>query len=214
VRSGRANRIGYLYDPDGGLLVNEPGIWSVDVRVWHDGQCSGGATIPPYPAGDVLGSEDGRYWFYVVPVGSPRLDISSPVSGFLSFDGEVFPILITGTVPAGLDASTVDYTISMPGYILQHGKATLSGETYQITFDPETLHRDYPNLDLTGRDSHETGLADTFAVGLLLQGQSANNTVYLANTVTIQGEQVFIGDSPIETSSQRPIYLPVILRSH
>jgi hypothetical protein len=214
TRSGRANQIGYLYDPDDDLIVDEPGLWSVDVYVWHDGQCSGGATIPPYPSGDTLGSNDGRYWFYVVPSSSPRLDVSSPVSGLLSFDGEVTPIVITGTVPAGLGGTTVDYTISMPGYILQHGKATFSGDTYRIVFDPETLHQDFPNLDLTGRDSHKAGLADTFAIGLLLQGQSASNTVYLANTITIQGEQVFIGDAPIEIDNQHLVYLPVILRRY
>ena len=58
---GQANQIGYHYDPDGDFAVTEPGLWSVDVHVWHDGQCSGGSTIPPYPSGDVLGSDGGRY---------------------------------------------------------------------------------------------------------------------------------------------------------
>ena len=57
----QANSIGYFYDPGDDFIVDEPGLWSVDVNVWHDGQCSGGATIPPYPSGDVLGSDDGTY---------------------------------------------------------------------------------------------------------------------------------------------------------
>ena len=204
---GQANRVGYFYDPDDDFVVDEPGLWSVDVRVWHDGQCSGGATIPPYPSGDVLGSEDGRYWFYVVPGDAPRLDVSSPSPGFLSFDGEITPITIAGSVPAGLSGATVDYTISMAGYILDHGQVMPVGGTYQITFDPATLHNDFPNLDLVGRDEFGPGLADTFAIGLLLRGESGGSTVYRANTITLQGEQVFV-TAPGLTPSPTPIPTP------
>ena len=90
--------------------------------------------------GDVLGSDGGRYWFYVVPTGSPRLAVDTPSPGFLSHDGVVAPITISGTVPAGLTGVTVDYTISMPGVILEHGQVAPSGDSYQITFDPAALH--------------------------------------------------------------------------
>ncbi len=191
---GQANRIGYFYDPADDFTVDEPGLWSVDVRVWHDGTCSGGQTVPPYPSGDVLGSEDGRYWFYVVARGASRLPIYAPSPGFLSFDDEVTPITIAGPVPAGLSDVTVDYTISMPGYILEHGQVTPSDGEYRITFDPAALHEEFPNLDLTGRDDWRAGLADTFAIGLLLRGRDAGgNLIYRANTITIQGEEVFVG---------------------
>ncbi|MFQ5343123.1 MAG: FG-GAP repeat domain-containing protein, partial [Anaerolineae bacterium] len=193
IGGGQANHVGYFYDPNDSFVVDEPGLWSVDVRVWHDGQCSGGATIPPYPSGDVLGSENGRYWFYVVPASIPRLDVSSPSPGFLSFDGEVRPITITGQAPAGLTDAVVDYTITMPGYILQHGQAPATNGAYTILFDPVKLHDDFPNLDLMGRDAFDrAGLADTFSIGLLLRGEGPAGTVYRANTITLQGEQVFV----------------------
>jgi hypothetical protein len=215
VVAGQANAVGYFYDPQDDFAVDEPGRWSVDVRVWHDGQCSGGSTVPPYPSGDVLGSQrgpwsGGRYWFYVVSGDSPRLDVSAPAPGFLSFDHVVTPIHITGTVPAGLSGVTVDYTIAMPGYILEQGQVAASGGTYELTFDPAALHEDFPNLDLVGRDDPEAGLADTFAIGLLMRGQTGGGTIYRANTVTIQGEQVFIGDAPIEPPYG--VYLPLVLR--
>jgi hypothetical protein len=209
--NGRANRIGYFYDDEDDLVVDQPGVWSVDVRVWHDGQCSGGLTISPYPSGDVLGSQDGRYWFYVVPPDSPRLDVSAPPPGFLSFDQGVTPILITGTVPAGLSGVIVDYTISMPGFILEHSRVAPSDGSYRITFDPVTLHEEFPNLDLVGRDDFLPGLADTFGIGLLLRGQRGDDTVYRANTITIQGEEVFVGEAPVQVWHE--VYLPVVLRS-
>jgi len=206
---GQANRVGYFYDPDDDFVVDEPGLWSVDVRVWHDGMCSGGATIPPYPSGDVLGSEDGRYWFYVVHSHSPRLSVSLPSPGVLSFRDEVTPIAITGPLPADLRDPTVDYTISMPGYILQHGQVTPSNGSYEIIFNPVTLHEDFPNLDLTARDDWKPGLSDTFAIGLLLRAQRGDETVYRANTVTIQGQQVFVGDAPLDLPND--IYVPLLL---
>lgn len=195
VVSGRANEIGYFYNPAQDLVVTEPGLWSVDVRVWHDGMCSGGKTISPYPSGDVLGSESGRYWFYVVQRGSARLEISSPEPGFLTFaDNVVNPIPITGTAPSGLQSGTVDYTITLPGFILAHGQAAVAGGRFSITFDPATLHDDFPNLDLHDRDTTMfAGLSDAFSVSLLFQGTDAGGSpVRRAGTVTLHGDQVFI----------------------
>jgi hypothetical protein len=216
VITATANSVGYLYDPEDDFVVDQPGTWAVDVQVWHDGLCSGGQTLPPYPSGDVLGSEHGswsggRYWFYVVPAGATRLDVASPVPGFLSFEQEVTPIAITGSVPAGLTDAVVDYTIGMPGFILLHGQVTPIGGTYTVLFDPATLHDDFPNLDLTARDDHLPGLSDTFAIGLLLQGDSGGEPVYRANTVTIQGEQVFVGERVLDLPYDA--YLPLVLRN-
>ena len=65
--SGRANPIGYFSDPAGDFVVDEPGVWTVDVEVVHDGMTSAGPVEPPYPTGGVLGSADGRFRVYVVP---------------------------------------------------------------------------------------------------------------------------------------------------
>lgn len=208
VGGGQANSIGYFYDPADNFVANEAGLWLVDVRVWHDGQCSGGATIPPYPSGNVLGSQNGRYWFYVVPSGAPRLLITSPSPGFQRMVDQVTPITITGAIPAGLSNITVDYTIAMPGYILKHAQVTASGSTFQIVFDPATLAQDFPNLDLAGRDDGQAGLSDTFTIGVLLRGQSGGQSIQRANVVTLQGNQVFVGGSELT----RKVFLPIVLK--
>jgi len=119
-------------------------------------------------------------------------------------------VRISGETPPGLDDVTIDYTISMPGFILKQGQVTPSGGTYQISFDPAALHEDFPNLDLIGRDDHTTGLSDTFAIGLLLQGQDDGEDVYRANTITIQGQRVHHGDAPIVWPFTR--YLPMLIQ--
>lgn len=211
IAGGQANSIGYFYDPDDDFAVQEAGLWSVDVRVWHDGQCSGGQTVAPYPSGDVLGSEGGRYWFYVVPEGSPRLHVATPTPGYLDFDGAVTPITISGTLPPGLTGAAIDYTITMPGFILEHGQATLAGATYTITFDPVALAEDFPNLDLVGRDEYGgAGLADTFAITMLLRAQDGAATVYRANAVTLQGDRVYVEAGA--SGLPHAIFLPLLLR--
>jgi hypothetical protein len=105
----------------------------------------------------------------------------------------------------------VDYTIGMPGFILLHGQVTPIGGTYTVLFDPATLHDDFPNLDLTARDDHLPGLSDTFAIGLLLRGKRGGEPIHRANTVTIQGEQVFVGEGVKDAS--HGVYLPLVLRS-
>ncbi len=218
IVDGQANSVGYFYDPNDDFAVDEAGLWSVDVHVWHDGQIGDGTAVlcattsNPCPSGDLLGSQDGRYWFYVVPKSSQRLGVSTPAPGFLDFEGEVSPITISGPVPLGwTGVVTLDYTISMPGYILEHGQVSTSANSYQIDFDPVALHGDFPNLDLVGRDDWEPSVADTFAIGLLLQGQSSQGKVYAANTITIQGEQVFVTQGQLDL--YETVYLPVILRN-
>ncbi len=192
--TGQANKVGYFFAPEGDFTVDEPGVWSVDVRLRHDGTCSGGRTVAPYPSGDVLGSQDGRYWFYVVPKGAQRLDVSTPRPGFLDFSSSMAAVVISGRVPAGLERAAVHYTITMPGVILAQGRVEAREGIYRIHFDPQALKADFPNLDLVGRDDYRPGLADTFSIGLLLEGETADGSkVHRANSLTLQGDQVFVG---------------------
>ncbi|MCU0519079.1 MAG: hypothetical protein MUF84_00050 [Anaerolineae bacterium] len=209
LRGGQADSVGYFYDPADNFPVTEPGLWSVDVHVWHDGVCSAGATIPPYPQGDVLGSEGGRYYFYVVFDDALRLGVTSPQPGYLHFSDIVTPVEITGPVPPGLSNVTVDYTIAMPGFILSHGQVTPVNGAYHILFDPTALAQDFPNLDLISRgDLDVPGLSDTFAIGLLLRGQRGEEPVYRASAITIQGQQVYVDNPPPGIS----VFLPLVVR--
>jgi len=208
---GQANSIGYFYNPANDFIVNEPGWWSVDVHVWHDGACSAGSTIPPYPQGDVLGSTNGRYWFYVVRDDAPKLNVATPQPGYLHFGDQVTPIIITGTLPSGLSNVQVDYTIHMPGFILEHGQATISGSTYQFVFDPATLAQDFPNLDLTARGDRVPGLSDTFSISIAAKGNAGGQTIYRANVITIQGQQVYVDSQPPEILGTS-LFLPLVLR--
>ena len=69
VRSfeGTANAIGYFYDPTQDFAVDEPGLWTVEIHVRHEGETSAGQIEPPPPTGDVLGTEGGIFSIFVIP---------------------------------------------------------------------------------------------------------------------------------------------------
>ena len=54
--------------------------------------------------------------------------------------------------------------------------------------------------------------ATRMAIGLLLRASSGGETIYRANTITIQGEQVFVGSSFIDLPNKT--YLPLILQDY
>jgi len=80
----------------------------------------------------------------------------------------------------------------MPGLILAQGQADVgSGGSFTVTYDPQSLHQRFPNVDLVGRDSHDVGLADTVSIALV--AVDASGAPVAAEIVTLQGEHVFIG---------------------
>jgi len=73
VIAGRANKIGYFYDPAQDFVVTEAGLYTVRVKGVHRGMTSAGPVYPPYPQGDVLGSDEGLFYVYVVERSSEPL---------------------------------------------------------------------------------------------------------------------------------------------
>lgn len=221
IVAGRANQVGYFYAPWDSFVVDEPGRWTANVRVWHDGRIGSGQQVDcdpanpfdplrPCPSGDVLGSIDGHFSFYVVPPESPRLALATPAPGRLIFGQEVSPINISGPVPPGITNAAIDYTISMPGFILEEGQAQIANGSFSLSFDPKSLHDDFPNLDLTGRHGPGPGLADTFSFGLLLTGQQEGQKIYQATTLTIQGDRVYVENAEDVPIFSR-LFLPLVV---
>ena len=151
--SGQANRIGYFYQPEDDFVVLEPGIWTVDLEVVHDGMTSSGPTMAPYPTGTALGADDGSYKIYVVNSDHSRAHLISQEAGFVSITGEpIAPILFKGILPGEFSGAEYTYTIRMPGVILEQGLGMAEGESFSLLYDPVILNQDFPNLDLTAVD--------------------------------------------------------------
>ena len=184
---GRANKIGYFYDPDDDFVVTEPGIYTVNVRVTHDGMTSAGPVEEPFPTGGVLGTDDGTYVFYVVPEGPDNfLAVDTPRTG-----GEItqvgprqFAFTISGQLPSGLTDTEVHYTTNMTGTVLESGALSQQAEAFSYTYDVTALNADFTNLDLNP--------GDTVVVTLVVTGNDSSGqpTAY-AQQVLFEGTEVF-----------------------
>ena len=203
--AGQANAIGYYADPGGGFTVDEPGIWTVQVDVLHDGDTSAGPVEPPYPTGGVLGSDGGSYRFFVVDPAAPSLDAGLDPFNIVQLGlygssncfadnqcVEVDPIHFFLAVPAGWTNVEADYVIRMPGFILETGQATPAGGKVDAVYDPLRLKADFPNIDLFRRQNRRSGLADEIMITVYLSGRDASGApVQAAKLLTLVGEDIY-----------------------
>ncbi len=188
---GRANKVGYFYDPGTDITVNEPGRWTVKVVVTHDGETSAGPVQEPFPTGGVLGADNGVFHFYVVEKDAPQLDVNIPVTSWVEPGNG--PIDVPVLAPDKLSNVMMYYTTVMPGFLLEENRT--SNLTY--TYNAPRLNLDFPNIDLEDIDSR-TGV-DTITMSFLVTGtNSGGNTVYRARQVLLQGEQLIL---PAQRSS-------------
>jgi len=206
----RANKVGWVYNPEFDFPAEEVGRWTVDVHVWHDGvyePTGGDPNNPMNPyygtnTGTVLGTQ-GQYEFYVVEPESPRLYIASPPEGPITWPaGEIEPIVILGYAPPG--TSAVHFTIHDKGVVMEQGIAIPGDDnSFEIVYDAEALNATFPFVSLTSHNGEWEGLADEVTINMLAVGTDQPR----AANVTLIGEEIFIGNEV-----QPVLYLPLVLR--
>lgn len=147
--SGTANRIGYFHDPAQNIVVDEAGIWAVDVRVRHTGLSSAGAVEPPYPEGGVLGAENGRFNIYVVAPGSDSLNWNDTRQD-VAIPGAL-PYNFNFNIPEDWTNTAVDHLITIPGFILRSGPLPVSGASFSYQHNPTNLNAAFPNVEVDAR---------------------------------------------------------------
>lgn len=177
--SGRANRVGYYYRPEHDFLVDQPGLYTVDLRVTFDGVISAGQVTAPFPTGDVLGTANGRFFLYVVRRDSRPLDVPLPRTAFLPPPAGLD---VSASVPAGLLPNRAHVTAMMPGFVLESRDLPPSS-TLAYRYDPVSLARDFPNLDVEFRGQPDAADATTlslFASGTTPEGAPAHAARVLA----------------------------------
>jgi hypothetical protein len=180
-QAGRANRVGYYYHSENDFSVDEPGIYSVEVRVTFDGQISAGQLTAPFPSGDVLGSTNSRFSVYVVPRGTSLLATSLPSRTTFERAGTLD---FTASAPAGTTIRTGHLTSTMPGFILETRDLNVSGGNLVYRYDPVALSRDFPNLDTNPP-------ADVVAVTMFASiTDSAGRSSYAARILTLRGTEL------------------------
>lgn len=192
---GRANKIGYFYDPQHDIVLNEIGVWSVQITVTHRGMTSAGQVEAPFPTGGVLGASENTFPVYVVPQGAPLL----AVDGALVPDRAIrpaSPVNFNFALPTGWTNISAYYTVTMPGYILESGTLRVAARTVAYQYSPVVLARVFPNLEADGRGVGAAA-SDEVTLTFVLTGQDENGR-FLARsrTFTIRHDRMITAETP------------------
>jgi hypothetical protein len=187
--SGRANAIGYYYDPSQDFLVEIPGLYHVSVKATFDSPTSAGPISAPFPTGTVLGAVEDGFDIYVVPLDSTPLKTTHPR---WSVWDETNPNMQDVTLIVGSpeeQQGEMHFTIGMPGHLLDSGTIKLTDDWARIVYEPFTLRKIFPNIDIGGRVRNASGLADTIWINVLL---TTNSGEFHARQFTLQGPDLLI----------------------
>lgn len=169
--AGTANAIGYYYDPANDLVVDEAGVWTVDITVQHAGQTSAGPVEPPLPIGGVLGTAGGRFEVYVLPGDAPSLNWNDGPADESIPAG--FPYNFNVRIPADWRDVQIYHTVTTPGYVLDMGPLRSGGTGFSYQYNPTNLSRVFPNLENNGQGDGAQA-SDIVTVTLVVTGTDAN----------------------------------------
>ena len=190
--NGRANEIGYYYEPDDNFIVDQPGRYAVDLQVTYDGSTSAGQVTAPFPQGHVLGTAQGRFSVYVVSPHSTPLTVDMPRHDFLTAPAD---FIVTATASNGMTLTEGHMTALMPGVVLEDGPLTIRNNGLTYDYDPVGLASGVSILDV-----ERNGIpvaADVVTVSLFGEGtDSDGQPSYAARVVTLHGPE-FLNLTPV-----------------
>ena len=177
VLSGTANRLGG-FPPPRPVMVDQPGVYRVKVQVRHKGKL-----------GDLVGSGDGTFKHYAIPADSPQLiNVGLPAASSVKY-GDVIPIPLSW--PAGLKNVRINYSLLMPGTLLDEGARQVRGDRLVFKLDPTRASIQFPFIDTVDHASGQKIYADTIIATFLLQGDRAGERVYDAVRVILRGRMLY-----------------------
>ena len=191
VISGKANKVGYYYDPASDFEIKEAGIYEVYVQVTHQGATSAGNVEAPFPTGGILGGTGDKYYFYAVTKESKTARLKTPQISKLP---DSYELNFQLESKSNNSMTSLHQTTVMPGFLLEHNNAGQMSYKYNA----QTLNKDFPNLDLQSGNSISRNGSDTVTFSFLLSGRnSEGETVYEGRQVLLQGEDLHLIDNEV-----------------
>lgn len=168
----QANRYGYVYDPQADVVLNEVGVWSVQVAVTYAGQLSAGDTalFGGAQRGALAGASDGRYLIFVTEPGAPALNSNRPAEGDVP-PGQ--PLNFNVDAPQGWSNVQAYYVLRTPAYVLEQGTLRISGGSAFYQYNPQTLSRRHPQLEADAR-TEGAAASDEVTLTVAISGTDAN----------------------------------------
>ena len=165
---GRANPVGFFYRGRDDFVVDEPGLWTVEVHLTHDGPTSAGPVEFPFPSGGVLSPDGSTYRFVVVDSDTLSLSLSTdlaqvPPAAWLC--NKIKDAVFEASLPQGADADIAFVSISIPGTVLAEIDLPVVDGVARWRLDGAALNRLAENFDV------DRGLGDLIAVTFHVDGR-------------------------------------------
>ncbi|PJF41339.1 MAG: hypothetical protein CUN54_01830 [Phototrophicales bacterium] len=168
-----ANRIGYFYQPANDLVVDEVGVWTIEIAVRHEGDTSFGPVEPPFPTGSVLGAQDNSFPIFVVPANSPSLEWPSR-NDFSIPPG--LPFNFSLAMPSDLSGRRVYRYVTTPGVILEGRVQDGARNTFEYQFNTDPLNTAFSNIENMTQRAPRSGPAasDVISITIAVTGNDAD----------------------------------------
>ena len=184
---GRANPVGFFYRAQDDFVVDEPGLWTVEVRLTHDGATSAGPVGPPFPRGGVLSPDGSTYRFVVVGPDTLPLGIATdladiPASAWLC--NAVKDAVFEASLPQGADAAAAFVSVSIPGTVLVEADVPIVDGAARWELDGEALNRMAAHFDV------DRGLGDLITVTFHVEGRLDGRPARWAGRIVTAGVRV------------------------
>lgn len=195
--SAMSNPLGYFYRPEHDMVLDEIGIWTVEMTITPNTTTSAGDLNRPIPTGTALGAQNWAFSVYVVSRTSPVLSWSRPEGRIAVSAGA--PLNFGVTAPntwsgSGLRAYVV---VSTASNILQAQPLTLTGRTASFQYNPTTLSSTFPNLEADGRGTGASG-SDVVYISFIITGTDGDgNANIIARTASVFHDRLYSVDTEI-----------------
>ena len=184
--AGKANAVGYFYDPEGDFVLEQPGLWTVTLGVTHDGLTSAGPVEAPFPSGGPLTPDGSSFRFVVLGPETHRLDIETDLASLTpaEWTGGVRQASFQAALPDQWHGDSARVIVTMPGNVLVDEEIALTGGLVRWDLDAEALNRLASNFD------YEGGIFDTITVTFYAEGTLSGQSAQAAGSIVTHGARV------------------------
>ena len=197
--NGRANAIGYFYDPAGDFELDQAGIWTVELVVTHDGMTSAGPVQQPYPAGGPLTPDGLSFSFVVIDNSTRPLAIATnlakvnPQNWYRGVTHGDFEALL----PENWEGDVGRVIATIPGIVLVDEELSITQGLLKWEFFGDKMNKLVQNFD------YLRGIADTITLTYFAQDLSGKQ---VSGTIATHGARVPLAPlvPPMSQRSDRP----------
>jgi len=197
---GRANNVGYFYQPEDDFLLDQAGLWTVDLKVTHDGMTSAGPVERPYPIGGPLTTDGSTFRFVVTGPETRTLAIETSLSELSPAEwfSNVRTARFAAALPNGWNGNKARVIVTIPGIVLVDEEVPSNEGRVTWDLDAEKLNQLANNFD------YEQGIADTIQVTFIAEGTLNGTSAQAVGAMVTHGARVPTTPKFVTTLAELP----------